>query len=148
MFETQKNAEIFLPPELSNGEIQCWSSVMSRLHMYWFHVVYEVSYPGDGIFSYILFLYDIEQLLHMSRDPGTRLVEVDLVTPGHMNGQNRWKMDVLNEIITGNTPHDNEPVYIFDLADDRRIVYPELSTSEDKIQNKASIFKMEKQEYK
>lgn len=144
MFETQRHAEVLLPVELCDSDIQCWSYIQSRLHMYWFHVVYEVTYAEGEVVSYILFLTDIEQLLQLGNDPSLELIEVDLVSPSYMNGENRWKMDVLKEIITGNEPgsYASQLTYIFVLNDNVRIIYADSDTTEDNIQNKTSIFKM------
>ncbi len=112
--------------------------------MYWFHVVYEITHASDENFSYILFLTDIEQLIQLENDPNIELIEVCLVSPGYMNGESRWKMDILKEIIIGNEPESpaNRSTYIFVLNDNIRIVYSDSDTSEDTLQNKMSIFKM------
>ncbi len=144
MFETQRQAEIPLPPELNSENIQCWSHIQSRLHMYWFHVVYEITHASAENFSYILFLTDIEQLIQLENDPDIELIEVDLVSPGYMNGESRWKMDILKEIIIGTEPdsYAGELTYIFVLNNNMRIIYSDSPTTEDNIQNKVSIFKI------
>ena len=144
MFETQRQAEIPLPPELNSEDIQCWSHIQSRLHMYWFHVVYETTHASGENFSHILFLTGIEQLIQLENEPNIELIEVYLVSPGYMNGESRWKMDILKEIIIGNEPESpaNRLTYIFVLNDNIRIVYSDSDTSEDSLQNKISIFKM------
>ncbi len=44
MFQTNKAAEVFIPIELSNNEIQAWDYVQYKLHMYWLQVTGYLQY--------------------------------------------------------------------------------------------------------
>ena len=100
MFETADYAEMPLPSCFSEEGERLWAHVRLQIHVYWFYVVYGVlSSDGKEIEqSQIVFFPYIEQLTKLTSTQQVTLIEVQLVSPGHLNGEGLWKMKPLKEI--------------------------------------------------
>lgn len=121
MFETHDVAEVHVPPLLaSNGE-RLWQYVALRLHMPWFYVIYKTTAASQIRSSSILFLQHPEQLIDLQQQAGIKIEQVELVSPGYMNGEGHWKMEPLREIWKGlepGAPYEHEIlIYVLDNGD-------------------------------
>lgn len=138
MFETVDRAEVTIPDELKDSDERAWWYVSSRIHNYWFHVTCEFNYGDDEEDVQMLFLTQIDHLMELNNAHYTKILQVEIVTPGHMNGSDRWKMEPLSEIWSGiepDTPNDQD-AYIFILENGGRYVYSGLDTKEQELLNK------------
>lgn len=142
MFETVTAAEIIIPDELKDHGEQAWWYVRNRLHMRWFHATCAFSYGNDQKDVHMLFLTQIDHLLEVKNEETITILEVDLVSPRHMNNGERWNMEPLSEILVGYEPDTEyqQDAHIFVLSDGTRYVDSGLSTKEDDLLNKKTIF--------
>ena len=126
MFETHETARVNLPSEFAgNGEF-AWEYVYSRLHMHWFHVVAKSTHDTEGYQELRnLFLVHIEDLVTVSASSAWAIQEVQLVSPAHMNGKNRWMMEPLAQILKGRESKlENEQYgHVFVLENGERYVW-------------------------
>jgi len=147
MFETNDSAEIQIPPVFGDTGDRLWTFVRWKLHTPWFHVVYQTLTPdaATGLtFSDMMFLTWVKQLLLLREDPAVHIEEVDLVSPGHMNGSNRWKLEPLAEIWEGIDPgSENMPAHVYVLENGARYMESGLATPESELRNLRRILTFE-----
>ena len=106
MFETNDAAEMKMPLDLFNNGERVWHIVQLRLHVPWFYLVYQVTH-SDGIkISSMIFITDIEQVIDLMSDTAIDLLEAYLVSPGHLNKKDCWKMEKLKAVWSAT--HKNE----------------------------------------
>lgn len=146
MFETHDQAEIPIRPEFRDSGERLWAYVRTRLHVPWLHVVYAQTHVEDGE-SYTLremaFLSEARQLELLQLTPGVRLIAVDLMTPGHMNGSGRWQLEPLSEIWQGTVPKmEGHVAHVYVLKDGRRYVDAAFDTSEDELLDKHCVLEL------
>ena len=112
MFETHESARVPFRLVMEPAGTQLWRFVQRRLHIPFLHVTF--SRPEyDGCQSIIL-LEEPSDLVEFSEIDGISLGDVDLVTPGYVNGSDRWKMGALKEIWVSEREAAAEYVYILD----------------------------------
>lgn len=142
MFETIDEAEVKIPDPLKAPGERAWWFVKNSLHMRWFHLVCESTYKDDYRSSNMFFLTQIDHLLDVVEDKTVKILQVDLVTPKHMNEGERWKMEPLSEIWVGYEPeceHQQE-AHIYVTSDGTRYLDSALSEREEELLNKKLIF--------
>jgi len=72
----------------------------------------------------------LEQLVQESDDGLIEFDSVHIVTPGHVNGTNRWQMDLLDSIRTADEPGaEGQTVDVFETRDGVRYAHSMLGTS-------------------
>lgn len=146
MFETNDQAEIPLPPEICEPGERAWSYVRSRLHVPWLHVVYSRTCEEDGetvTLREMLFLTRVEQLQPLQKI-GTKIVAIDLMSPGHLNGTGRWQLEPLVEIWEGTVPQtEDQRAYVYVLVDGRRYVDAALDTPEGELMNRHCVLRLQ-----
>lgn len=127
MFETHVEGEIPIPAEFGAPSVRAWSYVLCRLFKPWLHVVRQVPYPADEggeafELQETLFLSHVEQLPPVMRVPGARIVSIDLMSPGQLNGSGYWKLEPLAEIWEGVVPskRGDQRARVYVLEDGRR----------------------------
>lgn len=106
---------------LGNGEAG-WSATELALQQTWFLVHLEESDPvndPDFYCNRTVLLFDfqsVEQFILLGQDSNVRLKSVHIVTPGHVNGSDSWKMDQLRAVWQGREPVDEYeiPMDIFE----------------------------------
>ncbi len=139
MFETHDSAELPIPPGLGDPGIRMWSYVVCRLFVPWIHVVRRVNHEEDGepyALHETLFLTHVEQLLQLQGDPEVKIVTIDLVSPGHLNGSDRWKLEPLAEIWEGIEPGtDVQMAHVYVLKNGARYLDSGLASSESELRN-------------
>lgn len=141
MFETVDNAEVSIPAELKDFDERAWWYVTYRLHMRWFHVTCEFNYK-DGQATHMLFLTQLEHLLDIEKEKSIKILQIDLVTPGHMNDGERWQMEPLSEIWIGYEPdtEHRQEAQIYVVADGSHYIDSALETNEEELLDKRKIF--------
>ncbi len=95
MFETDDTARLSL---FSGFGGHLWSYVRTHLQIPWLHVTCLVTDDGGDAFTQTFMLSDVIQLLEISRREDITLESVDLVSPKHVNGTSRWRMEPLRQI--------------------------------------------------
>ncbi|MBI3440969.1 MAG: hypothetical protein HY052_04075 [Proteobacteria bacterium] len=150
MFETHQEAERPIPPGLGDPGVRAWSYAVCRLFVPWLHVLRSVTYQAgeDDDETYTLhetlFLTEVEQLLQLQQNPQAKIVAVDLMSPGPLNGTNRWKLEPLAEIWEGLVPQTHgQRAFIYVLADGKRYVDAALDTPESELLNKRQLLRSE-----
>ena len=96
MFETHDNAErrsFFSSP----GEHH-WEYVGLTLQIPWFHVTYTTTSEEEHQFTQSLMLADVLQLVDLYKRAEVDIDFVDIVSPGYINGTERWKMEPLSKV--------------------------------------------------
>ena len=142
MFQTNKAAEVFIPVELSNNEIQAWDYVQYRLHMYWLQVTYGIVNDNGEESHNTIFLTHLEHLTQLKSISGLIFYDVYLVSPNHMNGGKGWKMESLKEIYVAFEPDSEyeQEAHIFILDNGNRYVHSYIDSKEDDLKQKKLIF--------
>lgn len=143
MFETNDRNEIVIPFGLLEPGLHAWSCINLRLHVPWFHVVYRVTYIDGTELCFTTYILEREQLIELRQTKGIDLVETSLVSPGHLNGKQRWCMDPLAEIWKAIEPgisHGQE-ADIYVLSDGSRYVDSAFDTTEDNLLNAQLVFR-------
>jgi len=147
MFETVDYAEMPIPSCFSEDGERLWAHVRLQIHVYWFYVVYGVSSSdGEEIEqSQIVFFPYIEQLTKLASTQQVTLVEVQLVSPGHLNGEGLWKMEPLKEIWVSQEPDiaHVQHAHIFVVESGRHYIDSAVGTPENKIKHKELLFTFE-----
>lgn len=146
MFETHDHAEIPLRPEFRDAGERLWAYVRTRLHVPWLHVVYGQTHVEDGE-TYTLretvFLSEPEQMESLQQTPDLRIIAVDLMTPGHMNGSGRWQLEPLSEIWQGTVPNmEGHVAHVYVLKDRRRYVEQAFDATEDELLDKRCVLEL------
>ena len=100
MFETIDAAEMNMPVGLLGEGQRMWQFVNYRLHMHWFYMLYQTDFAKDSVSSDFALLTDERQIAEMSSFDHVKLIDVYIVSPGHLNGSDCWKMEKLKEIWT------------------------------------------------
>ena len=75
-------------------------------------------------------------------DPNYEVIEVSLVSPGHVNKTNQWKMEALEKVRIGQEPdldHEQEAI-IFVLKNGRKYVDSGLGTPINKLVDITTVY--------
>ena len=123
MFETNDEGRL---PLFSRQGKHLWTYVSVRLQNPWFHVQYAAIDESGDRFTKTIFLSEIDHLVEMSQRENVRLEYVDLVSPEHVNGSNRWKMEPLQQILRHQIEKtQNWLGYVFVLENGSQYTYPD-----------------------
>lgn len=123
MFETYEESRLNLP--LGLGRL-LWGYVRVPLQNPWFHVQYSLTDESGDRFAKTVFLSTVDQLLDISQHENVQLERVYLVSPEHVNGAGRWKMEPLHQILHRQIEvQQSWHGYVFVLEDGARYAYPE-----------------------
>ena len=145
MFETHDGAEIPVPPVFGEPGLRLWSYVRSRLHVPWLHVVYSLSYEEEGerySLREMMFLTQVGQLQQL-QETGAQIVAIDLMSPGHLNGTDGWKLEALAEIWEGAVPKtEGQVAQVYVLKNGTRYVDSALDTPESELLNKRCVWQL------
>lgn len=98
MFLTMEHAEV--PGGMLVEGAHMWRYVECLTGRPWFHVA-VLEHHEDFVRPTIYMIKDLEDLLELAgaTEQGWEMGRVHLVSPGHLNGSEAWKMDELKEII-------------------------------------------------
>lgn len=143
MFETHDSSEVITPADARVPGERIWTSIYSRLHVQWFHVIYDVSHQNEEVSRFIIFLPQTDQLINLSCDQDVDIVEVYLVAPGHLSGKDRWEMEPLDEIWRATEPGCGHIQFaeIYVLRNGNRYIDSSLDTPESELLDMKLIFK-------
>ena len=138
MFETHREAEVFLP-EIFHGDenIQNWGHVSTRLNTLWLYVNCEPVDKKVGVASKMFLITEIMDLLAIQADTSSTISEAYVVSPGYMNGSDVWEMNLLDHVLTGIEPMTDveQHALIYVLKNGQRLVDSSLGTKEDDLKN-------------
>ncbi|MBT0571289.1 hypothetical protein KIK84_13220 [Curvibacter sp. CHRR-16] len=98
-----------------------WTATELALQQTWFLAYFEQSETmEDEEFACgrtILFaeFSGVEQLIGLGPESGIRLKSVHILTPGHVNGTDNWKMDQIGAVWSGREPDtEHSPMDVFE----------------------------------
>jgi hypothetical protein len=99
MFRTSVCAEI-PASALYGDEFRLWAFVEHSLHTPWFYVTVSSCQSGQAFHTMFLVreVRALEALL-ASQNAGMKVAEVQLVSPSHINKNDRWLMEPLLELV-------------------------------------------------
>lgn len=87
-----------------------------------------------------MFLTQVQQLLELQQVPHIEILETYLVSPGILNGTERWKLEPLAEIWEGVEPEaENHVAYVYVLTSGVRYVNSALVSSENELLNRHQL---------
>jgi hypothetical protein len=139
MFLTHSDDEdCFISAICGDGQ-HAWPYVTLRLPHSWFVVVYQDQ--EDGIkYRQTVLLDTFIQLLKINEIK--TITEVHLVSPKYMNGQGRWMMSPLIEILEGIEPKtDGQKAHVYVVKNGKRYVESFMETLEENMLHIKTIFK-------
>lgn len=143
MFETIDSAKVEMPSIfLPNGK-RIWSNVSLSMHIQWFYVMYKTEYEDDPELKNIIFLTTAEQVAEMSSLEKCQIVEIYLVSPGHINGSDSWKMEKVKEIWKATLKDESDTrARIYILEDEREYTHSYLTMDKTQFTKSELIFQM------
>lgn len=106
MFRTHDADMLGLPGMFGEGQYQ-WHQVSKVLRNHWYHITVQAKTKGR--ISEAVLMVDSEprlQQLLISQDAEMVITEVQVVTPGHMNGTAGWRMELLRKVTVGEDEDD------------------------------------------
>ena len=108
-----------------------WIAAELTLQKTWFLAYFEqFETPGNTEFACgrtMLFseFSGVEQLIDLGPESGIHLKSVHILTPGHVNGTDTWKMDQIGVVWSGRGPHTEDiPMDVFETISGEK--YPAL----------------------
>lgn len=140
MFETHDIAEVPIHSLIADDGARLWQYVALRIHIPWFHVVYTET---EAETSGMIFLSNTEQLLDLQQQIGIKIKQVDLVSPGYINGSTNWKMEPLKEIWEGLELglSNEQKLLLYVLNNGNRYVNSAVGSTESDLTNRQLVFK-------
>lgn len=142
MFETVSSAELAsLPPVYPAGpRTQVWGYVLQAVQAPWFHVELE----GEGA-NRIVFAMETGQWLPLVESQGgdnPRVHGVNLVSPGWINGKDRWLLEPLLEVWRADEPFaKGRHAEVYVVSGGSRYVRSELDTPETRLKGIRRLYK-------
>ena len=145
MFETYSHAKVVMPEELRSPDEQAWWYVKLSLHIPWFYVTCEIDYGNDEILNQMLLITQVKHLVDINKSKTIKIKEVDLVTPGQINGEGKWKMSPLSEIWIGGEPgiEHYQEASLFVLEDGKEYIDSALNTEKKNLLDLTRVFPFE-----
>ncbi len=131
MFFTRDDAEIRLPFPAVGKDEHYWSSVQIFLHIPWFLISYEA--VSDDLAHKVQSAVLVMHLLDVIEISNTvKIVQILLVSPGHLNGSGGWEAATVSEVWVGSEPglDENETATVYVTANGVRNVVSVLETAE------------------
>lgn len=102
-----------------------WDLVSFVLNEPWFHVTFNVITDENHPFQRSIMLLNLHQLILFSERDDLRFENVDVVSPGYVNGSTRWRMDPLREIWLQKLDRDDDDIHyenVFHLESGEKLV--------------------------
>lgn len=139
MFETNEAAR--LPSFFANDGEYLWSHIGIHLQHAWLQVSYRITVENDQDISETILLSHVDQLIEMQNRDNIKIAFVDLVSPGYVNGSDRWKMEPLREIwLCASDKWPNQQEYVFLLESGARYKGLGAASSENEFHEDRLIF--------
>lgn len=140
LFETHESAEIkHLSAMVGTGR-HVWGWVTQTIARPWFHAMAELR-DGESSIKQTVFLATVGQVMLLQ--DMAEITHLDLVSPGYLNGSDRWEMRPLAEILEGQEPSGRGPkahVYVTTSGD--RYVDSFVGAKESELLNLRTIIRM------
>lgn len=118
MFTTYRSSEIQLPDlgDSQYGDTQIWPYIEQELMYPWFYlsVVRVGAVEQDTCMLMIQHAQDVVSLVRRETSR-IRVEQVQIVTPGHMNGTDRWLMEPVKKISVLESPSLGGPCEAFEV---------------------------------
>lgn len=142
MFETLEKTEITVEPFARDIGHRYWPYILSSFNSYWFFVVYSTKSLDIGSLNNFLFVRKIDELLSLINSGQINATEIYLIFPDQLNSKKTWEMELIKEIFCAQEPglEFEQDAYIFVLENDDRYIDSAISTVEEKLINKKSIY--------
>lgn len=117
MFTTYRNSEIHLDLAEEHPATQLWTYVEQEINALWFYLQI-VRRHGREAYQSMLMLHHAHDLKKIIDDQSTLawVEQVQLVTPGYINGQPRWLMEPLDEVCVVRDGPNGDPGYLYKVA--------------------------------
>lgn len=128
-----------MPAALFDDDSSYWTYVKLHLHIPWFYCVYEEECE-DLEFRHMVLLTHPSQLNQISQMSGIDVVEVQVVLPAYMTGQDRWIMVPLASIWEGEVPDNGGIEHVYITVDGRRFCSNEKITEENQLMGKQPLY--------
>ncbi len=124
-----------------------WTAAELALQQTWFLVYFEQldTSEEDG-FGYgrtvlVTDFRSVEQLINIGPEDGILLKSVHILTPGHVNGTEGWKMDRLGVVWVGRDPNSEYiPMDVFETTSGERYSASFFGLSADELQIESMKF--------
>lgn len=139
MFYTDDAAEVAYPFQVQGEHI--WEYVTRGIHAPWFHVVLEHKPEEGPALRHMMFLSHFTHLQELGGNADLRIIEVDIVSPGHVNGSSRWRMEPLSEIWIASEPDGSQRAAIFVLENGIRYTGSALLTPANQLKKDRLFFR-------
>lgn len=121
MFMTHPDAELPIPSGLALHGERTWQWVEFSLQIPYFFLSFSVASGNASLMRYILFSQLKDVLCVVSTiKKGVKDIEIDLLSPGYVNGSNSYKMGKVKEIWEGKNPYEQ----MFVMSDGARLYFP------------------------
>jgi len=139
MFETNSLSKI-VNPLARFDESHLWSAVSLRIHLPWFYVVLSNG-DVDGLERVdMLFVSNVNDLIDMRRDLSVQVLQAYLVSPGHLNESDKWKMEEISHIKSGLEPERDQLAYVYELENGHRYIESALGSKEADLRDIDTIY--------
>ncbi len=139
MFETNSLSKI-VNPLARYDESHLWSAVSLRIHLPWFYVVLSNG-DIDGLKRVdMLFISNVNDLVDMNYAPSIQVLQAYLVSPGHLNESDKWKMEEISCIKSGLEPERDQLAYIYELENGHRYIESALGSKETDLRDINTIY--------
>lgn len=114
MFMTYRHAELPLGTLFGDTRVQHWQFVEQDVYWPWFYIEFTRE-VGDDRISSMLMIPSVPALQRLldEQDDCSWLAQALLVTPGHLNGSQRWLMEPLVEVSVASDEKDNQLGYVY-----------------------------------
>lgn len=135
MFRTVPQAEIPLSELFSIDGERAWSVVFKSLCLPWFYMTYLIDDTENDLRQTVL-ISSTEQLLAFPlADKNFTVIEIQLVSPGWLNGKDQWMMEPLVEVWQAQEKESEQLVDIFVLNNRSRYTVGALGSAEGELLN-------------
>lgn len=143
MFTTFEHCAFEIPGLLLGEGQRAWKLVFRELALPWFYVSYRIR-DRDVELEETVCIDLLDSLLELEREQNTcriAITQVQLVSPGWLNGSGRWKMEPLKEVLRGNgPPPHNQRVQIYVLESGDRYLSPTEPSTERELRDTRQVF--------
>jgi hypothetical protein len=139
MFTTYSHAELWPSTPLGNQLTRSWSFVEQEAIWPWFYVQVARD-DGSDVACTMLMIATVphfEQLLQQ-RSARLWLEQVQLVTPGYMNGKGEWMLGRLLELYLAEDVRGGELGHVFRVGDDQS--YTTHASDQNFLKRRTTIF--------
>ena len=144
MFATFGNDRVEIPSFFGRDPGEAvWRNVWLRLFTPYFHVLMSPRNTDADQCSFTVLTTDVRQLQLAADNPDAKIEDVQLVSPGHLNGTGHWRMDGLASIHAGiEAIEDDQQQYalVYVLRNGSRLLDASVATAEHELEKSRAVF--------